>query len=312
MIKKSKSKAFLSGILLALLAFPAIAGQTFTAPGSTAAINTAGQTTLSLHASGSGTGLSFSVIGTADGKTTTLTMIPVPCSTSVTSGTANGDWIIPVSPYSSVVITLATMSNSGPEAFNWQTSTQVNNACQGVSAGGGDATAANQALQLTQETTTATGVGAPADSAYAGSGSSSIIAALKGLYTAMIAPTPAGTNAIGTVQPGNTRNTTSWLTSNGRASNTLTSSSPTACTSLQTTAGALVLIHNTGPATTVFFTLYDEGTSPTCAAADLIEGDGTTVTYGTGQILTFPIPLVNGLAYKLSGTLTSNLVIVRN
>jgi hypothetical protein len=43
-------------------------------------------------------------------------------------------------------------------------------------------TAANTGTTATNTGTTATGVGAPADAAYAGSGSSSIIAALKGLF----------------------------------------------------------------------------------------------------------------------------------
>ena len=42
-------------------------------------------------------------------------------------------------------------------------------------------------------------IGAKADAAYAGSGGSSVIAALKGLYAAMIAATPAGTNNIGKI-----------------------------------------------------------------------------------------------------------------
>ncbi|AYO85319.1 hypothetical protein [Methylobacterium brachiatum] len=56
----------------------------------------------------------------------------------------------------------------------------------------GAATAANQASEITA-------LGAPADAAYAGAGSSSIIAALKGLYAALLAATPAGANVIGKV-----------------------------------------------------------------------------------------------------------------
>ena len=41
--------------------------------------------------------------------------------------------------------------------------------------------------------------GAKADSAYAGSGSASVVSILKGLYAAMVAATPAGTNVIGKV-----------------------------------------------------------------------------------------------------------------
>lgn len=56
----------------------------------------------------------------------------------------------------------------------------------------GAATSANQATEITA-------LGTPADAAYAGTGSPSIIAALKGVYTALLAATPAGTNLIGKV-----------------------------------------------------------------------------------------------------------------
>jgi len=41
--------------------------------------------------------------------------------------------------------------------------------------------------------------GAKADAAYAGSGSASVVATLKGLYAACVAATPAGTNIIGSI-----------------------------------------------------------------------------------------------------------------
>lgn len=88
-----------------------------------------------------------------------------------------------------------------------------------VASGSGDATAANQVLQLNQETTTAantgtittntgttaTGIGAPADAAWT-SGSGSLIAIAKGIYgklAAALAVTQSGTwnitNVSGTV-----------------------------------------------------------------------------------------------------------------
>lgn len=42
-------------------------------------------------------------------------------------------------------------------------------------------------------------IGAKADAAYAGSGSSSVVAALKGIYASLVAALPAGTNLIGKV-----------------------------------------------------------------------------------------------------------------
>lgn len=61
----------------------------------------------------------------------------------------------------------------------------------------GAATSALQTAGNTSLTTIATGVGAPGDTAYAGSGNSSVIAALKGIYTATTGPIPAGSATIG-------------------------------------------------------------------------------------------------------------------
>jgi hypothetical protein len=96
----------------------------------------------------------------------------------------------------------------------------------------------------------------------------------------------------------------------GAVKTILTAASATACTNLEvSTVGILAEIINTGAAQTVFLTMYDEGTTPTCAAGDLIYGDGTTLTLGAGQIITFGVPLSAGLSYKLSGALTANVVI---
>ena len=70
---------------------------------------------------------------------------------------------------------------------------QVVSTPEGGGGGGGAVTIADGA-DVTQ--------GAKADSAYAGSGSASVVAILKGLYTAATTATPAGTNAIGSVTLG--------------------------------------------------------------------------------------------------------------
>ena len=87
----------------------------------------------------------------------------------------------------------------------------------------------------------------------------------------------------------------------------LGSASATACTSLSTIASPAVVLDNVGPATTVFPEFYDEGASPTCATADLIFGDGATITLGPAAIITLYQGVRKGLAYKLSGALTTNL-----
>jgi hypothetical protein len=99
----------------------------------------------------------------------------------------------------------------------------------------------------------------------------------------------------------------------GSTYTSITSASPTTCTGIETNSNGMIAeIINTGAAQTVFLTVYDEGVSPTCAAADIIYGDGTTLTLGAGQIVTFGVPLKAGLAYKLSGAVGANVLITRN
>jgi len=131
-----------------------------------------------------------------------------------------------------------------------------------------------------------------------------------------------------TVQPGNTANTTPWLATIAQGGNsalvsaagalkvnpvaptsgiTLTSASPTVCTNVQAVAGRGVEIINSGPSVTVFLQIYNDAAA-TCAAGTLLWGDGTSLTLGYGQIVKIDFP-VSGVAYKLSGALTTNLSI---
>lgn len=59
-------------------------------------------------------------------------------------------------------------------------------------------TSGSLALDATLATTN-DGIGAPADAAYAGSGSASVIATIKGLYNLLAAPLPTGANTIGAI-----------------------------------------------------------------------------------------------------------------
>ena len=118
---------------------------------------------------------------------------------------------------------------------------------------------------------------------------------------------PVNASQVGTwtVQPGNTPNTTAWLTAGSSATVTLTSASVTACTNLSATAIRVWSISNSGPATTVFPAFYND-TGTTCALATSFLGDATTITLGSGQTITFQGGLLlTGLAYKLSGALTA-------
>lgn len=154
--------------------------------------------------------------------------------------------------------------------------------------------------------------GAQADSAYAGSGSTSVIGALKGIYTALVSAMPAGSNVIGgvtqsgtwTVQPGNTANTTAWKVDGSAVTQPVSASSlplptgaatsanqPTAATQGSTTSGQTGLL-NQGAVTTSAPTYTTAQTSPlSLTTGGSLRGDvssyagtaltGTVTAYGT-------------------------------
>lgn len=70
--------------------------------------------------------------------------------------------------------------------------------------------------------------GAKGDTAYAGSGSASVVAILKGIYAALVAPLPAGTNVLGSVLIGSTGIAgDAAITSGGTAQNLFSAATPT-------------------------------------------------------------------------------------
>jgi hypothetical protein len=81
---------------------------------------------LELQATGSGTGLSFKMQGIPIGSTTPvdLKMYTAPaCAATVASGTANGDWFIPVAGFSKVFFVL---TSGTAETYGITNSTQPN------------------------------------------------------------------------------------------------------------------------------------------------------------------------------------------
>lgn len=94
----------------------------------------------------------------------------------------------------------------------------------------------------------------------------------------------------------------------------ITSASPTACTSIATNVGNLIGIWNAAStAQTVTISIYDEGgATPSCSASDLVFSG----VLGASQIITFPIQeparnwLRHGLAYSLSAAATNNIVVL--
>ncbi len=95
----------------------------------------------------------------------------------------------------------------------------------------------------------------------------------------------------------------------GKTATILTSASATTCTNIQATAGNLVELVNAGAATTVFPAFYNDA-GATCATGTRVYGNFTSLTLQAGQAIQLNIPLSAGLAYKLSGALSDNLIVV--
>jgi len=93
----------------------------------------------------------------------------------------------------------------------------------------GASTSALQTSGNTSLTNIASASGSTSDTAYAGSGAASIIAAIKGVYNACVASTPAGSNIIGKVGIDQTTlGTTNNVTLSDTSSNTATINTTTA------------------------------------------------------------------------------------
>lgn len=115
----------------------------------------------------------------------------------------------------------------------------------------------------------------------------------------------AGGFAIQTLADGTLR------VAQGKTAYTLTSASATTCTNLQATAGTLVGIINVGSATSIFPAFYDDA-GATCATGARRYGNFTSLTLQAGQAIALNLPLTAGVAYKLSGALSDNLIVVTN
>lgn len=161
-------------------------------------------------------------------------------------------------------------------------------------------TSANQSSQITQETATAAVSGTTSDTAYAGSGNSTINAGIRGIYNAATSPIPAGTNLIGKVgidqttpgttngvqvnaalpagtnllgktgidqtTPGTTNGVSPVAAATGGATPfTLTLANSTNATNVKNAAGTLYHIAVYGvTATPAWLSLYNNAGTPTC------------------------------------------------
>lgn len=134
-------------------------------------------------------------------------------------------------PVSAVTLPLPTGAATAANQNSTAAGTSASNAqgVQGVTGGvampisvstlplpAGAATSANQSSEIAA-------LGTTGDTAYAGSGTASIIALLKGNYAGLVAPTPAGTNIIGKVGIDQTTpGTTNGVQINNQATQTTT------------------------------------------------------------------------------------------
>jgi len=91
--------------------------------------------------------------------------------------------------------------------------------------------------------------GAKADSAYAGSGAASVVAVLKGLYAALVAPTPAGSNVIGGVTIADGGHTTFGAKADAKSTATDTTAVSAISIWKQISASVQALVTNLGTLT---------------------------------------------------------------
>ena len=131
-------------------------------------------------------------------------------------------------------------------------------------------------------------------------------------------PCPTGTLPFQTSHPINSAgllcdSTGSGLTSTGGVVlNQLNSSSATACTNLVVGPVRLEEVWEAISTESVTLTLYNEGASPTCAAADAVATlANLTGVSPTSQPIKFAALHPAGLSYKLSGTLTGGIDFTR-
>jgi hypothetical protein len=141
--------------------------------------------------------------------------------------------------------------------------------------GGGPASLAiNSVVAGAYATGALVDLGTTADAAYAGSGNSTAIAALKGIYSVANGATPAGTNTIGGTFP--VGSTTGGATAYHLAGGTPGATTPNVLVSTGAHTVYSINAINTG-ATLVYLRIYDSAAAPTCSSA-------------TGALMTIPVP----------------------
>jgi hypothetical protein len=161
----------------------------------------------------------------------------------------------------------------------------------------------NGAAIATSTGSTAAAAGAPADAAYSGSGNSSIVAALKGIYAKL-----AGTLTVG----GTVTSNPAAATSGGATPGHFLSAATNNSTSVKGSAGTLYTLEVVQTTTTLGdLRLYDSAAAPTCSSATGVVKNYAVQSNATspGFIINFGpagIALANGIGICLTGAVADN------
>jgi len=211
--------------------------------------------------------------GSVVATTGTGTLLPAGQAVAYNVGTATNVAAITASGTTSLAVTtgtgLPTMTGGGSGGGGGGAITA---AASSYAAGAFSAGAGVDGWDLTQ--------GAKADSAYAGSGSASIVAILKGLYSASTGAIPAGSANIGNVG--------SFASSTGGATPTFQAALSTTVQAMKGTAGSLYLIECYNPNASVAYV----------QVFNVVSG---SVTLGaTTPTLSVPIPATSNGGFAMS------------
>jgi hypothetical protein len=156
--------------------------------------------------------------------------------------------------------------------------------------------------------------GSTTDSAYSGSGNTTTIGGLKGIYAAATSAIAAGTNTIGGTVP------TSSATAGGVTPYTLTAANSTNATNVKASAGQLyhIAVYNNS-ATLAWVSFYNTAGTPTCGTGIVYQtmipsnstsGGGAVEDFATGMAFStgIGICITTGIAGTGSVAATSYVV----
>lgn len=123
---------------------------------------------------------------------------------------------------------------------------------------------------------------------------------------------PTGTGSIGTVQPGNTANTTPWLieprtgTTNATTSTAVNSAASTNATNLKATAGMIFNITAMNvTASTKYIRIYNKATAPTVGTDIPVMVVAVPATSSKEITINYGLKLATGIGFAITGAATA-------